>query len=86
MEALRQPKMPVQEREEAVKCQLCERTAATNLCVYHQMAMERVKEAYPLWVSAYGSIGWKEYLDNVKRNVQTGRWAKETAEFLEKIE
>ncbi len=86
METMRQPRMSVEEREEAVKCQLCERTAAlTDLCVYHQGAMERVKEAYPLWVRAYGSIGWKGYLDNIKRNVQTGRWAKETAELLERI-
>ena len=85
MEAVRQPRMSIEEREEGVKCQLCERTAVSDLCVYHQEAMERVKKAYPLWVSAYGTIGWKDYLDNVKRNVQTGRWAKETAEFLEKI-
>ena len=77
--------MSIEEGEEAVKCQLCERTAVTELCVYHQEAMRRLKEAYPLWVSAYGTIGWNDYLDNVKRNIQTGRWAKETAEFLEKI-
>jgi hypothetical protein len=68
-----------------VKCQLCARAAATDLCVYHQEAMERVKERYPLWVRAYGTMEWKDYLDNVKRNVQTGTWAKEIAEFLERI-
>jgi hypothetical protein len=85
MEAVRESRMSIEEGEEVVKCRLCERAAVGELCVYHQEAMERVKEAYPIWVSAYGTIEWKDYLDNVKRNVQTGRWAKESAEFLERI-
>lgn len=67
-----------------MKCQLCGRDAAGDLCLYHLEAKEKVEAAYPLWVKAYGEIGWRDYLDNVKRNVQTGQWAKEIAEFLER--
>ena len=66
-----------------MKCKLCSRAAVSDLCPYHQAAKERVQEAYPLWVRAYGKIGWEDYLDNVKRNAQTGQWAKEIAELLE---
>ena len=66
-----------------MKCRLCGREAVSDLCRYHEEARERVKAAYPQWVRAYGRMEWNDYLDNVKRNVQTGRWAKEIAEFLE---
>ncbi len=46
--------------------------------------MDRVVAAYPRWVKAYGEIGWKAYLDSVKRNVQTGQWARETVGLLER--
>jgi hypothetical protein len=65
-----------------VKCLVCERVAVSDLCLYHKAAKENIEAAYPRWVKAYGAIEWKEYLDNVKRNVQTGQWAKEIAEFL----
>ncbi len=65
-----------------MKCALCGREAVSDLCAYHQAAKERVEAAYPLWVKAYVRMEWKEYLDNVKRNVQTGQWAKEIAELL----
>jgi hypothetical protein len=66
-----------------VKCLLCERVAVSGLCRYHQAAKERVEAAYPPWVKAYGGIDWRDYLDNVKHNDQTGQWAKEIAELLE---
>jgi hypothetical protein len=65
-----------------MKCPICGREAVPDLCRYHTEAKERVREAYPFWVKAYGNIEWKDFLDNVKRNPQTGQWAKEIAEFL----
>ncbi len=65
-----------------MKCTICGRKAAAGLCRFHAEAKEKVESAYPLWVKAYGRIEWKEYLDNVKRNPQTGQWAKEIAEVL----
>ena len=63
---------------------MCGREAVKEFCRHHEEAEERVKAAYPLWVKAYGRMDWKSYLDNVKRNAQTGQWAKEIAEFLER--
>ena len=65
-----------------MKCSICGREGPSDLCSHHMAAKKSVEAAYPLWVRAYGTIEWKEYLDNVKRNVQTGQWAKEIAEFL----
>ena len=65
-----------------MKCALCRREAASDLCDYHAEAREKVKGAYPAWTRAYGRIEWEDYLDKVKRNVQTGQWAKEIAELL----
>jgi hypothetical protein len=68
-----------------MKCPICGREATSDLCVYHSEARDRVQTAYPLWAKAYGRMEWKDYLDNVKRNVQTGSWAKEIAEFLQGV-
>jgi hypothetical protein len=68
-----------------MKCSICGRDAVADLCVYHSEAKNRVEAAFPLWAKAYGRMEWKEYLDNVKRNVQTGQWAREIAEFLQGV-
>jgi len=65
-----------------MKCGVCGREAVSDLCVHHAEAKEKVQAAYPLWAVAYGRIDWKVYLDNVKRNPQTGQWAKEIAGYL----
>jgi len=65
-----------------MKCPLCEREAVTDLCRYHTESKEKLGWAYPLWVEAFGNMEWKDFLDNVKRNPQTGQWTKEIAEFL----
>ncbi len=80
MEALRQPRVPGE--EETMKCPICGREAVADLCSYHLAAKEKVEAAYSLWMKAYGGMEWKEFLDNVKRNAQTGQWSKEVAEFL----
>lgn len=80
METLRQRLLPGEEGE--VKCLVCGKEGKSDLCSHHEAARARVRGTYQLWVKAYGAIGWTEYLDNVIRNVQTGQWAKEVAEFL----
>ena len=65
-----------------MKCVICGRETVRQLCTYHEDAKERVEAAYSRWVNAYARFEWKDYLDTVKRNPQTGQWAKEIAEFL----
>ena len=65
-----------------MKCPLCERKGEPELCAYHQAAKEEMERAYPLWAKAYGGMGWKDYLDKIKHNTQTGEWSREVAELL----
>jgi len=67
-------------------CLLCKRRTApgSTLCAYHQLAKNNIESAYPVWKEAYGGMTWKQYLEQVKRNTQTGDWAREVAEFLSK--
>jgi len=69
-----------------MKCKLCSREAVSDLCRYHEGAKRMVDASYHAWVKAYGEIEWRDYLDKVKRNEQTGQWAKEIAEMLEGIQ
>ncbi len=79
MEALRQH---VLSGEEEMKCKVCAREAEEGFCLYHLAAKSKLEAAYPRWVKAYGKMGWNEFLDNVKRDPQTGQWAKEMAVLL----
>ena len=65
-----------------MKCTICGRGTEGELCSNHMAAKAELEAAYPLWVRAYGRLEWKDYLDSVKRNPQTGQWAKEMAESL----
>jgi hypothetical protein len=66
-----------------MKCVLCNRRAVSDLCTYHERAKRKVEAGYRVWAEAYGEMKWKDYLDKVKRNEQTGQWAKEIAKMLE---
>jgi hypothetical protein len=69
--------------DEDMKCMLCSRRAVSDLCTYHERAKRKVEAGYRVWINAYGKMEWKDYLDKVKRNEQTGQWAKEIAEMME---
>ena len=87
VETLCQPHVLRKTREEeCVKCKLCGREAVSDLCRYHEKVKRKVEADYSLWVEAYGEIEWKDYLDKVKHNEQTGQWAKEIAEMLEGLQ
>ena len=67
-------------------CRLCKRDSAPSsaLCKYHLMAKRNIESGYKQWSDAYGAIAWKEYLQKIGRNAETGQWAKEVAELLSK--
>lgn len=67
-------------------CRLCRRECApsSTLCKYHLAAKRSVESAYRRWNEAYGGIAWKDYLQKVSQNTETGLWAKEVAELLSK--
>jgi hypothetical protein len=65
-------------------CKLCKRESApkSTLCKYHLSAKRNLESAYEEWSKAYGGITWKDYLQRVGRNAETGQWAKEVAELI----
>lgn len=69
-----------------VTCLLCKRESSppSSFCKNHLMAKKSLESAYKRWDEGYGGLTWKEYLQNVKQNSETGQWAKEVAEALAK--
>ena len=67
-------------------CRLCKRDCApsSDFCRYHLTAKQNVEFGYKRWSEAYGAITWKDYLQRIGKNAQTGEWAKEVAELLTK--
>jgi hypothetical protein len=67
-------------------CRLCkrERAPSSEFCSYHLKAKKNIESGYSQWAEAYGDITWKEYLQRVVGNPETGQWAKEMAELLSK--
>jgi hypothetical protein len=65
-----------------MKCKLCEREADLDLCGYHAEAKKRLESSYQVWREAYGFIGWTDYLNEILRNPDTGRWVVEVARFV----
>ena len=82
LEALCQPGLSFEGGEGGMKCALCEREAAADLCRYHAQAKASIEAAFSHWKRAYGTLEWTDYLDRIKRNPRTGQWAKEAAGFL----
>jgi hypothetical protein len=65
-------------------CRLCkrERAPSSELCAYHLRAKTNLESGYKQWADAYGGITWKQYLQKVGSNADTGQWAKEVADLL----
>ena len=67
-------------------CRLCKREASSpsSFCKYHLMAKKSLESGYKQWSEGYGEMTWKEYLQKVAHNSETGQWAKEVADALAK--
>lgn len=65
------------------RCSLCSRSRAegSQLCRYHQLAYDRLKEAFNSWREAL-EIDWSGFLTEVLRLPELGEWAREVAENL----
>ena len=44
--------------------------------------MANIRDAYAMWLEAYGKLTFKEYLEQVSRLSETGERAIELAKFL----
>jgi hypothetical protein len=67
-------------------CLLCkrERARSSTLCENHLAAKRNIESGYRQWKEAYGAVAWKQYLQEIGRNPETGEWAKEVAGLLSK--
>jgi len=68
-----------------MKCRICNREAVDQYCELHEKAYRNIVQRYEDWRKAM-EISWKEYLNEVMKNLYTGSWAKEVAEQLMKNE
>lgn len=64
-----------------MKCIICSKQSNGELCEWHSLAYEKLKEAFKLWENAT-DISWERFLEEVKRNPHTGSWAKEVASHI----
>jgi hypothetical protein len=40
-------------------------------------AYDSLKKNYGSWLTAYGQLSWKEYLEKLLKSKETGKWIKE---------
>ncbi|HJU34261.1 MAG TPA: hypothetical protein VJ695_03975 [Nitrososphaera sp.] len=61
------------------RCIACYRKAlsADKYCRYHKQAFDNMINHYKVWVNAYGSISWEEYLIKLSVMQETGSWIRE---------
>lgn len=64
-----------------MKCKICDREAVTEYSELHEKAHEGIVQKYNVWKRAL-EISWKEYLNEVLKNPNTGTWAKEVTKGL----
>ena len=56
--------------------------ATTGLCANHSEAHRKIKDAYLLWLAAYGNLTTEDFLKRLAALPETGDRAREIAQFL----
>ncbi|MHA2407897.1 MAG: hypothetical protein ACXACA_05960 [Candidatus Ranarchaeia archaeon] len=63
-----------------MKCVVCDHPATNaSWCQRHAVAVRNLAKYYTNWVTAYGELSWKDYLDQIIINKNTGSWVLEVA-------
>jgi len=82
LESLSQPRLPDEGLEEAVmSCPICGAPSRNRFCSAHQMAFQNLLSVYEVWRRAL-EISWRDYLERVAGNENSGRWVQEVCAFL----
>ncbi len=68
-------------KQQAQKCVVCGFFSEGRLCFRHRLAAKSLLEAYSFWRDALG-VSFRDYLQQILRRSETGRWAKELAEYV----
>jgi len=77
-------------RHSYLTCPVCQEEAGhefrgESLCPSHKGALDKIREHYKLWVTAYGSLTKEEYLQLLIKNPNSGEWVAEVARYLLKM-
>nr|MDO8100264.1 hypothetical protein [Candidatus Njordarchaeota archaeon] len=56
-----------------------------SLCPSHKAALDKIREHYREWISAYSSLTKEEYLQLLIKNPNSGEWVAEVARYLLKM-
>ncbi|MCJ7635364.1 hypothetical protein MUP77_23615 [Candidatus Bathyarchaeota archaeon] len=64
-----------------MSCPICGIVAEKRLCQAHERSYQNLVEAYEVWNHALG-IKWRDYLEKVERNPDSGKWVKDICVFL----
>jgi hypothetical protein len=62
-------------------CLICGAPSRNRLCSAHERAYQNVLASYEVWRQAL-EISWRDYLERVERNENSGRWVREVCAFL----
>jgi len=68
-----------------LRCTICSRESSEELCDFHTMTYERLRETFKRWECAM-EITWEGFLEEVKQNSNSGSWAREVAVYILKKE
>jgi hypothetical protein len=68
-------------KQQDQKCVVCGFFSEERLCFRHRLAAKSLLEAYSYWRDALGA-SFRDYLQQILRRSETGRWAKELAEYI----
>lgn len=64
-----------------MRCAVCNKESEDILCVSHKRAYENLLQKFEEWKRAM-DISWEAYLEEVGRNLHSGRWVVEVAVAL----
>jgi len=68
------------------KCVVCSRESdGGDFCRWHKLSYEKLKETFKRWKDST-EIGWKEFLEEILKNPNTGIWVREVATYILKKE
>ena len=66
-------------------CIICNETLdqhASEYCFAHTKALANIRDAYAMWLKAYGKLTLPEYLGRISKLSETGEKVEELAKFL----
>lgn len=64
-----------------MSCPVCGIATEKGMCQAHERAYQNLVKSYSIWNRAL-NIKWRDYLEKVEGNPDSGKWVKETCVFL----